>query len=206
MQTKAATTLHAYWTERRGERPAPLRSEIEPAHLAGILPDVFILENERSGPRVRLAGTRFCAQFGRELKGARFAELFTMAGRERILRAADRVMSECTPVTAHVAAEGGHWEATEVEIVLFPLASRDRTVDRIIGTFAPLPDQNVPLAAFQSLALRSVTPLSHGHMTNAPGRLPAIQDPASVMVSRQAEAGAAMRRILHLRIFEGGRQ
>src|SRR5690606_25564754 len=46
MQTTAAITLHSYWTERRGRRPAPLRSEMEPAHLATILPDVFILEGD----------------------------------------------------------------------------------------------------------------------------------------------------------------
>ena len=77
MQTKAATALYDYWTRQRGEQALPLRSSIEPADIAPILPDVFILEHSRlHDPRFRLAGTRLCAQFARELKGTDFDALF----------------------------------------------------------------------------------------------------------------------------------
>ena len=49
MQTKAATALYDYWTRQRGRRAMPLRGAIEPADIAAILPDVFILEGGRLG-------------------------------------------------------------------------------------------------------------------------------------------------------------
>lgn len=202
MQTTAAITLHSYWTERRGGRPAPLRSEIEPAHLATILPDVFILESDRRGPRIRLAGTRFCAQFGRELKGCAFAELFTMAGRERVLRAADRVLKDQMPVVLTAHAEGADRDTTVVEMVLLPLASRERTVDRILGAFAPFANQRMPLAAFRHMMLGNLAVVRDHPVADDN----AIHAPASLTIARPAEAGGTMQRVLHLRIFDGGKR
>ena len=68
--------LYAYWQERRGNRPAPERADIVPGPIRHLLSDVFILTLDReAGHPFRLAGTRLCALFGRELKGERFIEL-----------------------------------------------------------------------------------------------------------------------------------
>ena len=92
MQTKAVTALYDYWTRQRGDRAVPLRSAIEPADIAPILPDVFILEHNRlDDPRFRLAGTRLCAQFGRELKGAGFDRLFAPDLRTRVVARLTRI-------------------------------------------------------------------------------------------------------------------
>ena len=44
MKHTTTQNLYAYWNAMRGARLAPRRFEIEPAQIADILPDTFILE------------------------------------------------------------------------------------------------------------------------------------------------------------------
>jgi len=207
MQTKAVTALYDYWTRKRGERPLPLRSAIEPADIAAILPDVFILEHIRlADPRFRLAGTRFCAQFGRELKGEAFDTLFAPDQRNRVARIAENVMAHGAPAILQVQLVDGTLETTDAEIVLLPLASKGRVADRIIGAFAPLPGQRPPLSAFRYATLGSLSVIDPSRAQAAAGNRPAIPMPASIMAMRPPALGQTVSRVLHLRIFEGGRQ
>ena len=69
---KHATTreLYDYWNRVRGGERAPLRSAIEPSDIRRILGEMFILEVlDRDSYHVRLAGTRICALYCREIKG-----------------------------------------------------------------------------------------------------------------------------------------
>src|SRR3954471_5022016 len=61
--------LFEYWNLRRGERLPPERSDIDPGAIRKILGDTFVLEMSGiNNPVFRLAGTRLCALFARELK------------------------------------------------------------------------------------------------------------------------------------------
>jgi len=44
MKHAASRELYAYWEERRGQRPAPERTDIEPGAIRQALSDTFILE------------------------------------------------------------------------------------------------------------------------------------------------------------------
>ncbi len=56
---------------------APARAALEPRRLGRHLADLFILEPDHNGdPAFRLAGTRICALFGRELKGVPLQSLW----------------------------------------------------------------------------------------------------------------------------------
>lgn len=207
MQTKAATALYDYWTRQRGTRTVPLRSAIEPADIAAILPDVFILESDRLlSPSFRLAGTRFCAQFGRELKGMDFAAMFAPDQRGRVARIAQNVMAQAAPAILAVQLVDGDLETTDAEIALLPLATRGKTADRIIGTFAPLPGQRQPLSAFRYATLGSLSVIDPDRSHDIIGNRPAVPMPTSVMAVRPAGFGQKMSRVMHLRIFEGGRR
>lgn len=207
MQTKAVTALYDYWTRRRGERAVPLRSAIEPADIAAILPDVFILEHSRlHDPRFRLAGTRFCAQFGRELKGTAFDALFAPDQRNRVARITENVMAHGAPAVLQVQLVDGTLETTDAEIVLLPLASKGRIADRIVGAFAPLPGQRPPLAAFRYATLGALSVIDPTRNGASAGNRPAIPMPASIMAMRPPAFGQTVSRVLHLRIFEGGRR
>jgi hypothetical protein len=70
MRHASIRELFDYWNERRGRRPAPERADIEPSAIRGVLADTFILFFQpRIGHPFRVAGTRVCALFGREIKG-----------------------------------------------------------------------------------------------------------------------------------------
>jgi hypothetical protein len=207
MQTRAATTLYDYWTRQRGRQALPLRSAIEPADIAGILPDVFILEHaEAKAPLFRLAGTRICAQFARELKGTGFDRLFAPDLRERVGRIAENVMAQTAPAILLIQLVDGALDTTQAEIMLLPLATQGRTADRIIGAFAPLPGQRQPLSAFRYATIDTLTVIDPDRTDTLAAPRPSIPVPTSIMTMRPAGIGQAMSRVMHLRIFEGGRK
>lgn len=207
MQTKPVAALYDYWTRQRGDRAVPLRSAIEPADIAPILPDIFILEhNHLADPGFRLAGTRLCAQFGRELKGAAFDMLFAPDLRTRVARIAENVMAHGAPAIMQITLVDGTLQTTEAEIALLPMATKGKSADRIIGALAPLPGQPMPLAAFRYATLGALSVIDPSRARGFAGGRPAIPMPTSIMAIRPAGLGQTMSRVLHLRIFEGGRQ
>jgi hypothetical protein len=147
MKTQSTTLVFQYWDRLRGERSAPERGEIEPGAVAAALPDTFILENRVSdaGPKliIRLAGTRMCALFGRELKETPFAELWRDAAlKMELQRTADAVMDECAGAIAGLTAATATGRTTDFELLLLPLRHGGKTHSRILGAFGPLEPAN----------------------------------------------------------------
>jgi hypothetical protein len=87
-----------HWNRQRGARSAPTRSEIEPAAIRHALGDTFMLAADFiDGIRFRLAGTRVCALFGREIKGERFNALWKQAARRLRILAMQPSMRRLVP-------------------------------------------------------------------------------------------------------------
>src|SRR5690242_13631366 len=85
MKHSSIRELFDYWNQRRGLRPAPERSDIEPGAIRRVLADTFMLGADRpSDHPFRIAGTRVCAAFGRELKGEGFVDLWAPESKELI--------------------------------------------------------------------------------------------------------------------------
>lgn len=81
MKSMAGLEIYAYWDELRGKSAAPRREDIEPSKLKTHLGDLFILTDKgEETPFFRLAGTRLCDLFGRELRDRPFSELWPAAG------------------------------------------------------------------------------------------------------------------------------
>jgi hypothetical protein len=77
LENQGTSALFLYWNRLRSQRIAPKRKEIEPMDIRAQLADTFILEKGlRDDATFRLAGTRVCAVFGRELKNFTFYSLF----------------------------------------------------------------------------------------------------------------------------------
>lgn len=85
--------LLTYWDRLRGTRAAPDRRDISPRALGSKLPNIFILRGDEENPsasspaltadipqakcwQFRLAGTRLCTIYGRELRNTRFLSLW----------------------------------------------------------------------------------------------------------------------------------
>jgi hypothetical protein len=117
MKHAASRELYAYWQEKRGTRPAPERADIEPGAIRGALSDAFILALDRStGHPVRLAGTRVCALFGRELKGESFLGLWTTASRPTVADLLAILADECIGTVAAVTAQNKAGEPIDLEL------------------------------------------------------------------------------------------
>ncbi len=139
MKHAASRELYAYWDEKRGTRRAPERAEIEPGAIRGVLSDAFILALDRNcGHPVRLAGTRVCALFGREIKGEPFVDFWAASSRPTVEGLLSILADECTGTVAGVTAQNGDGESIDLELLLLPLGIRRPTFARTIGVLAPL--------------------------------------------------------------------
>jgi hypothetical protein len=139
MKHAASQELYAYWEERRGRRPAPERAEIEPGAIRQVLSDAFILAlDDRAGHPFRLAGTRVCALFGRELKGERFIGLWAAASQPILSDLLGILEHERVGTVAGVTAHNANGEPVEMELLLLPLSASRPSLARVIGVLAPL--------------------------------------------------------------------
>src|ERR1700759_268729 len=69
MKHRLSQQFFAYWDQKRGEARAPDRSDLKPDDVRELLGDVFVLAcDEADRYPFRVAGTRLCALFGRDLK------------------------------------------------------------------------------------------------------------------------------------------
>jgi hypothetical protein len=139
MKHSSTRQLYHYWNERRGLRSAPERSEIEPGAIRHILADTFILTfDARAGHPFRIAGTRVCAAFGRELKGEALVNFFAAESRDLIRDLFSVVATEAIGAVAGLQADSAEGDTLELELLMLPLSHRDRTDARIIGALVPV--------------------------------------------------------------------
>ena len=156
---KHATTrmIFAYWDLLRGERAAPERGEIEPGEIRHVLGDTFILEAAPDGAAIRLAGTRICALFGRELKGHAFASLWAANSTGDPQALLDIVLGDTAVCIAGLVGRTEYGEEMPLEMILLPLRHGGKPHARILGALTPL---TVPawigLRPLQGLATRSM--------------------------------------------------
>jgi hypothetical protein len=138
MKQASSRELFGYWAARRGKRAAPERGEIEPSAIRRALGDVFILEFDRgAGHPFRLAGTRVCALFGRELKSESFVDLWDEETRAQVAQLLAVVADEISGVAAGVKGRTSEGWTQDLELVLLPLMQRGDTHARMIGALTP---------------------------------------------------------------------
>ena len=138
MKHASTRELHAYWTARRGTRPAPERNDIEPGAIRRVLADTFMLNFDIVGGHpFRIAGTRVCAAFGRELKGAAFVDIWAADSRELVRDILSIVATESIGVVAGVSGESRAGAALGLELLALPLAHRGGASTRILGALVP---------------------------------------------------------------------
>ena len=207
MKLDATIALFQYWNRLRAGRPAPKRAEVEPGDIKTLLADTFILERDARGEAVfRLAGTRLCASYGRELKGFAFASLWTGKDQRMVHRLAYGAFDSKSVVVMafHGTSENGR--RVDFELLMLPLdgglenprclgaaiaAERpfwlgaDPIVESVIDTVRVVDPDNEPMFLKNRPAIE-VPPLAPSHIALGQG-------------SRKA------KRIRHLIVLDGGR-
>lgn len=137
MKHSSSRQLYAYWEKQRGQRPAPERADIDPAPIRHALGDTFILAADFiDEQRYRLAGTRLCGLFGRELKGESFAATWAASTRNQLLGVLSEVNGGSAGFVAGVSARNAQGDTLDLELLLLPLAHRGHARVRAIGVLA----------------------------------------------------------------------
>ena len=139
MKQATTRTLFDYWNQQRGQRPAPARSDIDPADIRHVLGDTFMLAADFADEiRFRLAGTRVCALFAREIKGDAFNTLWSETSRTHIQNMLTAVIDEKIGTVAGVTGRTEDGTEVELELLLLPLANDGQARIRALGVLTPL--------------------------------------------------------------------
>ena len=196
------SALFDYWQSRRGERIAPSRADIEPADIHAHLADTFILQTDALLPaRFRLAGSRVCTIFNRELKGENLADLWEPVDADTI-KAALRIMQEDASCCV-VRFKGYTARDNNVagEMLLMPLTMGDSDIIRILGSMTtfdlPYWLGTDPISTLRIKAINMIEP-----------KIPALAIQSVGSNVKPLPVGPAIpgaRRVGHLTVLEGGR-
>jgi hypothetical protein len=139
MKHASTRAVFAHWKDRRRNRPAPERGDIDPAAIRHALGDTIMLSADFvGGLRFRLAGTRVCALFGRELKGEEFAALWNEGSREALAELLAGIDREPPGLVAGVTARTVQGDTASLELLLLPLAFSGHARIRALGVLVPL--------------------------------------------------------------------
>jgi len=168
MKHPSVRELYRYWNAQRGLRAAPERSDIEPGAIRRALADTFILaqnvatEPAATGHSFRIAGTRLCAAFGRELRGTFFLNLWDQESTRRINDLIGAVTRESVGAVAGARGCSAEGDVLDFELVLLPLHHQSATDARVLGALAP---QDLPywfgMSPVGKLALGTIRYLGH---------------------------------------------
>jgi hypothetical protein len=198
MKHPTSRMLHAYWERLRGERAAPERGEIEPGEIRHLLADSLILELDMAASEatVRLAGTRVCALYGRELKGQSFAALWGAQAADP-WRIVEVVANDTLGVVAGLRGTNAAGEMADLELLLLPLRHRGRTQVRALGALSL--DGTPPWIGLRPLVTAETTSLRI-----LPSRRPDTLPPPRPAIRSSAGYPGPVRRG-HLVVHAGGR-
>ena len=211
MKHASTRALFNYWNKQRGARPAPERVDIDPVGLRRELGDVFMLAADFTEHlRFRLAGTRVCALFAREIKGESFAALWDEASRKAVDDLIAVVTNERIGAVAGLTGRTADGAEIDLEMILLPLAHSGHARIRAIGALAPLAPPywlgEKPLATLRLGALRHVGPdsdrLEGRGLTLAPSQQPDLmREPQEIL---PAPSGSRVRH--GFLVYSGGRE
>jgi hypothetical protein len=139
MKHASTCALFEYWDRQRANRPAPARSDIDPSDIRHVLGDIFMLSADFIDElRFRLAGTRVCALFGREIKGEAFTSFWDDASRTQVADLLAAVENETIGIIAGVIGRTQNDAEVELEMLVLPIAASGQTRIRALGAIAPL--------------------------------------------------------------------
>ena len=121
-----------------GRRPSAARSI--PAEIRAVLGDTFILAADFADAlRFRLAGTRVCTLFCREIKGEAFAALWSESSRRPAEDMIAAVLNDYEGTIAELTGRTADGAEVALEMLLLPLAHGGHARIRALGALVPAP-------------------------------------------------------------------
>ena len=210
MKQDGSIALFQYWNRLRDGRPAPKRTEIEPSDIKTLLADTFILEKDTRGEAIfRLAGTRLCAIYGRELKGFSFPSLWREKDQRLVARLVHGVFEAKAVVVVAFEGISKNRRSNAFEMVILPLdggVENPRCLGAMSAGQKPFWLGADPIVEAQVESVRVIDPDREPMFLN---NRPAIDVPAlspnELPPSGDRRRPGGSRRIRHLVVLDGGR-
>lgn len=207
MRHQGSLELFEYWNRQRGNRAVPTRNAIEPADIRRILPDLFIIQKTTNNEILfRLAGTQLCTLFGQELRGLEFLSVWEKSSLHHISAITDEVLSTAKPAFLQATTQQSNLSQAEIEVVILPLASESQRIDRALGCIINLNQTSVFLNnPIGKLTLDTVRLGWEEPAYPVDDEAFELQFKDGIDRSKQNAFGMFFRKVMHLRVFEGGR-
>jgi hypothetical protein len=209
MKREASVNLFQYWNRLRDKRPAPKRTEIEPADIKTLLGDTFILERDARGEAVfRLAGTRLCAIYGRELKSFAFSSMWQAKDGRLFARLVHRVFEDKSVLVVTYDGITHSRRSVSMELLLLPLdggSENRRALGIVSSETKPYWLGADPVTEASVETVRFIDPnRESASQANRPSPSPHFFSPRFTEVL-PSEDQHEVRRIRHLLVLRGGR-
>ncbi|MDR3373517.1 MAG: PAS domain-containing protein [Ancalomicrobiaceae bacterium] len=208
MKHQATRDLYSYWQSLRRRRPAPDRSEIEPADIRHLLGHTFILEVVSATEyRYRLAGTRLCAIYGREMKGKDFNSFWAPKDRDAVLTMLSAICEDAAATVVGVEGLSDHGRKLPMECLLLPLRQSGEGFTRILGSMVPMDDPYWigvhPVMTQTVSSLRLIWPdePSAGLIHSS-----ALDTDVGLYQKSTPQPLPFRRRVNHLTVYDGGKE
>jgi hypothetical protein len=127
--------LHAYWEGLRGGRAMPARSDVDPAAIPSLLPNIILYEVAPGGGyRVRLVGEEVVRFSGYNATGTQAGAGMPPRAAEMTTRILDAVTTERAP---KFRVGKAHWQPDKAyrdfEACFLPLSADGETVNIVLG-------------------------------------------------------------------------
>ena len=127
--------LYRYWWEKRGNRPAPHRADLNPAEIPELLPIVHLIDVawDPLSFRHRLVGTELVERFERDVTGKTVDNSLYGDATAKILEGLSRIATEVRPYRRHwrLAWHARNWLV--VESIEMPLIDDTGRVAMILA-------------------------------------------------------------------------
>ncbi|WP_273726462.1 PAS domain-containing protein [Brucella gallinifaecis] len=212
MKNRSTIAIFSEWQRlalsQSGSLHAPSRESIQPRKLGRHLSDLFFLEEDKSGKLIfRLAGTRICALFGRELKNTQFLALWPERNRRALNELARNIHELLVPAVSHNDGISLSGRSLSFEMLLAPLSISDNGQLNLLGSISVLDD----------VAWAGADPIVLGNLNRieplAPDLIVAEEDSKSSAITMNATnrrqrwvQPMPTRNIPKLRVITGGKE
>lgn len=129
--------LIGYWRSLARGTTTPTRRDFDPAGVAELLPQIFMLELGTGALPFRLAGEFLIDLHGKPLRGVDFQTLFSPSGRRVVTQAALSALNDPDPSILTCEGFSADGRSLGIEITLAPLTGIDGHVERLLGLYQP---------------------------------------------------------------------
>ena len=127
-------TLYDYWNAKRGVRPMPARTDLDPVDLKPVLPKLILIDVVPDSRRYvyRLVGTQEVEMRGADPTGKPVAEAYYAESAEATMAYLDHVARTRQPVLYRGVYQPLRTRTQQEEVLFLPLAQDGETLNMIM--------------------------------------------------------------------------